>query len=375
MSPPLLEVQGATKLFRLEDREVPALLDVSFDVQAGECLAIVGESGAGKSTVANLILGVYPPTAGTILMHGEPLPARRRREHRRAVQLVQQNPLSTLNPKRTVGASLRLALDVHRIGERRERPQIVATLLEEVGLPADFARRYPAALSGGQRQRVAVARALACRSELVVLDEPTSSLDVLVQARVLRLLEELRPRRGLTYLFITHDLSRGAQLRRSRRGVREGPPARDRRHGDAVRGARAPLHAAPHQRRAGRLPRGGDGARPARKRRLRRMSLQMPTAPSSPRPALSLVTCSRSLYPSAPHPQSSWPGLTRPSKCSHTIPTDPLKYMDARITPGLDPGAGHDEKNWRIGETAWPTQSHANLRNRTQDCPCLEEVR
>ena len=148
MSPPLLEVQGASKLFRLEDREIPALLDVSFDVQAGECLAIVGESGAGKTTVANLILGVYPPTAGTILMHGEPLPVRRRREHRRAVQLVQQNPLSTLNPKRTVGASLRLALDVHRIGERRERPEIVATLLEEVGLPAEFARRYPAALSG-----------------------------------------------------------------------------------------------------------------------------------------------------------------------------------------------------------------------------------
>ena len=207
MSPPLLSLQGVTKRFRLEDREIPALVDVSFDVSAGECLAVVGESGAGKSTIANLILGVYPPTSGTIRMHGQPLPARRRREHRRAVQLVQQNPLSTLNPKRSVGASLRLALDVHRIGERRQRPAIVATLLEEVGLPADFARRYPAALSGGQRQRVAVARALACRSELVVLDEPTSSLDVLVQARVLRLLEDLRPRRGLTYLFITHDLS------------------------------------------------------------------------------------------------------------------------------------------------------------------------
>ena len=225
MSPPLLEVQGASKLFRLEDREVPALLDVSFDVQAGECLAIVGESGAGKSTVANLILGVYPPTAGAIFMHGEPLPARRRREHRRAVQLVQQNPLSTLNPKRTVGASLRLALDVHRIGERRERPEIVRTLLEEVGLPAEFARRYPAALSGGQRQRVAVARALACRSELVVLDEPTSPSTCWY-------------RRGCcwtaggaeaaarAHLPLHHPRPLGgAELRRSRRGVREGPPA------------------------------------------------------------------------------------------------------------------------------------------------------
>ena len=207
MSAPLLALQNVSKLFRLEDREIPALVDVSFEVGSGETLAIVGESGAGKSTIANLILGVYPPSSGTILMHGEALPARRRRAHRRAIQLVQQNPLSTLNPKRRVGASLRLALDVHRIGERRERPEIVATLLEEVGLPGEFARRYPAALSGGQRQRVAVARALACRSELVVLDEPTSSLDVLVQARVLRLLGEVRPRRGLTYLFITHDLS------------------------------------------------------------------------------------------------------------------------------------------------------------------------
>ena len=207
MSPPILEVLGLTKVFRLEDREVPALIDVSFDVRVGECLAIVGESGAGKTTVANLILGVYPPTSGAVLMHGAALPARRRREHRRAIQLVQQNPLSTLNPKRTVGASLRLALDVHRIGDGGNGRRSWRRSSKKWACPGNFARRYPAALSGGQRQRVAVARALACRSELVVLDEPTSSLDVLVQARVLRLLQELRPRRGLTYLFITHDLS------------------------------------------------------------------------------------------------------------------------------------------------------------------------
>ena len=204
---PLLSLRGVSKEFRVGERRIRAVSEVSFDVAAGECLAVVGESGSGKSTVANLILGVYPPAAGEIRFRGEPLPARRELRHRRLVQLVQQNPLSSLNPKRTVGASLRLALDVHDIGRRAERPGAVRALLAEVGLPAGFAGRYPAALSGGERQRVAIARALACRSELVVLDEPTSALDVLVQARVLKLLAELRPRRGLAYLFITHDLS------------------------------------------------------------------------------------------------------------------------------------------------------------------------
>src|SRR5262249_17473554 len=181
--------------------------NVSFDVAAGECLAIVGESGSGKSTIANMILGIYPQTTGDILFRGNPLPARRELVHRRAIQLVQQNPLSSLNPKRSIGASLRPALDVHAIGERSSRWDRVGELLEEVGLPAEFRSRSPAALSGGQRQRVAIARALACQSELVVLDEPTSALDVLVQARVLKLLMRARRQHNLTYLFITHDLA------------------------------------------------------------------------------------------------------------------------------------------------------------------------
>jgi ABC-type glutathione transport system ATPase component len=154
-----------------------------------------------------MILGIYPPTSGEIRLNGTALPQRRKLEHRRAIQLVQQNPLSSLNPKRSIGASLRLALDVHGIGARAERPDLVRALLDEVGLPADFAKRSPTALSGGQRQRVAIARALACQSEIVVLDEPTSALDVLVQARVLKLLNELRATRDLTFVFITHDLS------------------------------------------------------------------------------------------------------------------------------------------------------------------------
>ena len=207
MTAPLLSLRGVSKEFRVGGRRIVAVDGISFDIAQGECLAVVGESGSGKSTVANLILGVYPPAAGELRFRGEPLPARRERRHRRLVQLVQQNPLSSLNPKRTIGASLRLALDVHDIGRREARPGAVRDLLAEVGLPSEFAGRRPSALSGGERQRVAIARALACRSELVVLDEPTSALDVLVQVRVLKLLAELRPRRGLTYVFITHDLS------------------------------------------------------------------------------------------------------------------------------------------------------------------------
>ncbi len=207
MSAPMLELRAVSKQFRHGAHEVRAVENVSAQVGEGECLAVVGESGSGKSTLANMILGVYPPSSGEILFRGERLPVKRALKHRRALQLVQQNPLSSLNPKRSVGASIRLALDVHEIGERAARPSEAARLLAEVGLDPALAARPPPALSGGQRQRVAIARALACRSELLVLDEPTSALDVLVQARVLRLLQDLRARRGLTYLFITHDLS------------------------------------------------------------------------------------------------------------------------------------------------------------------------
>ena len=203
MTHPLLSLRSVSKIFTSGSRQVRAVDDVSFEVAEGECLAIVGESGSGKSTIANMILGIYPQTLGEIAFRGTALPARRDLAHRRSIQLVQQNPLSSLNPKRSVGASLRLALDVHAIGEKSSRAERTGQLLQEV----EFRTRSPASLSGGQRQRVAIARALACQSELVVLDEPTSALDVLVQARVLKLLDDLRARRGLTYIFITHDLS------------------------------------------------------------------------------------------------------------------------------------------------------------------------
>jgi ABC-type glutathione transport system ATPase component len=203
----LLSVTNVSKEFSVSGRKVQALDNVSFDVEQGECLAIVGESGSGKSTIANIILGIYGATSGSLTFKDRELPARRTNEHRRAIQLVQQNPLSSLNPRRSIGASLRLALDVHDIGDKTGRAKRTEELLEEVGLPGAYRTRSPASLSGGQRQRVAIARALACQSELVVLDEPTSALDVLVQARVLKLLKDLKDGRGLTYIFITHDLS------------------------------------------------------------------------------------------------------------------------------------------------------------------------
>ncbi len=206
MSELLVELKNVTKKFSVGNHEIIAVDNVSIGVTQGECLAVVGESGSGKSTIANMILGIYPPTSGTISYRNSPLPNNRELSHRRDIQLVQQNPLSSLNPKRSVGASLRLALDVHNIGERGNRNSVVGELLEEVGLLAEYAKRAPSSLSGGQRQRVAIARALACQSELVVLDEPTSALDVLVQSRVLQLLTKLKQKRNLTYIFITHDL-------------------------------------------------------------------------------------------------------------------------------------------------------------------------
>ena len=203
----LLSLDRLSKTFRTAGGPVHAVCDVSLEVKSGECLAIVGESGSGKTTLANMILGILAPSAGEMRFDGQVLPARRTAAERRRIQFVQQNPLSALNPKRSVGASIRLGLDTYRIGSRAERWPAVEAALEAVGLPGEMRRRAPAALSGGQRQRVGIARALAVEPQLIVLDEPTSALDVLVQARVLRLLDRLRRERGLTYVFITHDLA------------------------------------------------------------------------------------------------------------------------------------------------------------------------
>lgn len=208
MADALLSLRGVGKTFSSWSRQVRALTNVNLDVARGSCHAIVGESGSGKSTLANLILGIYPPSEGAIVFDGQALPPRPPLALKRRIQFVQQNPLATLNPKRTIGASIGLPLLLHgTVRGRPERRRRVAQLLEEVGLPADYAGRSPAMLSGGQRQRVSIARALACEPDLLVLDEPTSALDVLVQARILQLIADLRSRKNLTLVFITHDLA------------------------------------------------------------------------------------------------------------------------------------------------------------------------
>ncbi|MFC8796502.1 dipeptide ABC transporter ATP-binding protein [Promicromonospora sp. NPDC057138] len=204
--PALLAVHGLVKEFRLGRRgRLRAVDDVSFTVPRGTAFALVGESGSGKSTTARLVLGLERPSAGRVELDGAPVGGDR--ATRRRTQLVHQDPYSSLDPRFTVADVVDEPLRAHRAGNRAERRDRVAQLLEQVQLSPDLARRRPAELSGGQRQRVAIARALALDPELLVLDEPTSALDVSVQARVLDLLAGLREERGLTYLFISHDLA------------------------------------------------------------------------------------------------------------------------------------------------------------------------
>ena len=207
MLDPLLLLEDVHKHYAVGGRVIKALDGVSLSVTEGESLAIVGESGSGKTTLAKLVLGIEAPSAGTILLEGKSLGAHRARPLRRRIQVVQQNPLSTLNPKRTIRKAVELPLRAYDMArtEKAVRERVIE-LLEIVGLPAEYINRHPSALSGGQRQRAALARALAAKPDILILDEPTSALDVSVQALVLQLLADLQNRFDLTYLFITHDL-------------------------------------------------------------------------------------------------------------------------------------------------------------------------
>ena len=189
---------------------VRAVDGVSFDISAGKTLALVGESGSGKTTVARTLLRLTEPTAGAFHLGDDdvfalaPEPLRRLR---RRMQIVFQDPYSSLNPRMTVRQTLVEPLIIHQLVPKPERAGRVAALLEEVGLDAGLTDRYPHELSGGQRQRVGIARALSVEPQFLVCDEPVSALDVSVQAQVLNLLADLQLKRGLTYLFIAHDLA------------------------------------------------------------------------------------------------------------------------------------------------------------------------
>jgi peptide/nickel transport system ATP-binding protein len=206
-APVLLDVGG----LNVDFGGAPAVKDLRFHIRRGTTLGLVGESGSGKSTVAGVLTGLVAPKSGTATLAGASiLDVRGATEKalRRRISLVLQDPFSALDPRSRVGSAIAEPLAVHRIRRGRQaRADRVAQLLDLVGLPDEFASRYPHELSGGQRQRVSIARALAVEPEVVILDEATASLDVSVQARILELLTDLQHEMGLTYLFISHDLA------------------------------------------------------------------------------------------------------------------------------------------------------------------------
>jgi oligopeptide transport system ATP-binding protein len=213
----LLEVKNLKKHFPIKKGffgntsvAVKAVDDVSFSIKKGETFGLVGESGCGKSTTGRTLIRLYEPTAGEIIFDGVDIAKMKESnlmEYRKRIQMIFQDPYASLNTRMTVADIIGEPLDIHGLAKGDARQQRIFDLLETVGLSKDHASRYPHEFSGGQRQRIGIARALAVDPEFIICDEPISALDVSIQAQVVNMLEDLQKERGLTYLFIAHDLS------------------------------------------------------------------------------------------------------------------------------------------------------------------------
>jgi oligopeptide transport system ATP-binding protein len=214
---PLLQAEHVVKYFPIKrgvliQREVArvhAVDDVSLEIRKGETIGLVGESGCGKSTLGRCFVRLYELTSGSLIFDGEDITSLSRRDLRplrRELQIIFQDPYASLNPRKRVGSIVGAPLEIHNIGDRKERKKRVQDLLEKVGLSPEHYNRYPHEFSGGQRQRIGVARALALQPKLVIADEPVSALDVSIQAQVINLLEDIQEEFDLTYVFIAHDL-------------------------------------------------------------------------------------------------------------------------------------------------------------------------
>ena len=206
---PLLQTKGLTKYFKTSRGMLHAVDHVDLQIQAQKTLGVVGESGCGKSTLGRTILRLIQPTDGSILYRGEDIvhySTARMREMRRKMQIIFQDPYASLDPRKTVKDLIADPLKVYKTPKSR-RDELVGQMMETVGLAERFAQTYPHELDGGRRQRIGIARALVLHPEFIVCDEPVSALDVSIQAQILNLLMDLQESHGLTYLFITHDLS------------------------------------------------------------------------------------------------------------------------------------------------------------------------
>lgn len=210
----VLEVKNLTKFFKVNSNflgkgngVVQAVEDVSFSIKKGETLGLVGESGCGKTTTGRTIIRLYEPTRGSIFFDGEDITHVNMKPVRKRMQMIFQDPYASLNPRMTVSDIIGESIDIHKIAKGQERREMIAELLEKVGLSQEHSSRYPHEFSGGQRQRIGIARSLAVQPELIICDEPISALDVSIQAQIVNMMEDLQDELGLTYLFIAHDLS------------------------------------------------------------------------------------------------------------------------------------------------------------------------